>query len=90
MTRADTGANVTALQARRSSGVSEYDLIQKYRNERAGFAPWRFINTLSEDEIRADLRSALAMPGGVCEVIAGWLGQALRARPYLLEVPAGW
>jgi hypothetical protein len=69
---------------------TESKLIDKYKNERPGFAPWRFINTLSEDELRADLRTALTMPDGVPGVIAGWIGQALRARPYTLGIPTGW
>jgi hypothetical protein len=65
-------------------------LIDKYRQERAGCAPWPFINTLSEDELRADLRIALTIPEGVGGVIGGWLGQALRMRPNMLRIPAGW
>jgi hypothetical protein len=70
--------------------ATERDLIEKYRNERPGFAPWRFINTLSEDEIRADLHFALTIPDGVGGVISGWLAQAFRARPNMLHIPAGW
>jgi hypothetical protein len=70
--------------------ATERDLIEKYQNERPGFALWRFINTLSGDEIRADLRFALTIPDGVGGVIGGWLAQALRARPNMLQIPAGW
>jgi hypothetical protein len=66
---------------------TERNLIEKYKNKRSGFAPWRFINTLSEDEFRADRR---VMPNSVCGVIGGWIGQALRARTYTLQIPAGW
>ena len=65
-------------------------LIQKYRQERAGFAPWPFINTLSEDDLRADLRLALTVPDSPGGVIGAWLAQALRMRPYLLQYPAAW
>ena len=49
-------------------------LINKYRQERAGLAPWPLINTLSDDELRADLRIALTVPEGVGGVIGGWIG----------------
>jgi PIN domain nuclease of toxin-antitoxin system len=39
-----------------------------------------------EDEIRADLRFALTIPDGVGGVIGGWLAQALRARPNMLQI----
>lgn len=69
---------------------TERNLIEKYKNERSGFAPWRFISTLSEDELRAARRVTRTMPDSVCGVIGRWIGQALRARTYTLQIPAGW
>lgn len=57
------------------------------------------MNTVSDEDLRADLRIAAelretygmntsdgAVGGGV---IGGWLAQALRMRPAMLQVPAG-
>jgi hypothetical protein len=38
---------------------TERNLIEKYKNERSGFAPWRFINTLS----RTSFGRTVASPG---------------------------
>jgi hypothetical protein len=46
--------------------MTESALIDEYRNERLGF-----MDTLNEDEPRADLRAALATPNGVPAVVAG-------------------
>jgi hypothetical protein len=75
-------------------------LLEKYRQERAGFAPWPFINTLPDAELERDLAVATALSkeydantyeaavgGGT---IRGWIAQALRARPQLLGYPAYW
>ncbi len=75
-------------------------LLEKYRQEIPGHAPWPRINDCSDGELEADLRVAAelreefptntyenAVGGGV---IAGWLAQALRMRPDLLEYPTGW
>jgi hypothetical protein len=74
-------------------------LLGKYRQEVAGCGPWPLINTFSDDELKADLEVAHALRdeygasttegaigGGT---IGGWIAQALRARPYLLQYPAG-
>lgn len=74
-------------------------LLEKYRQEFAGFAPWPLINTFSDDDLRADLAVAHelrdeygmntsdgAVGGGV---IGGWIAQALRMRPHLLQYPVG-
>jgi hypothetical protein len=74
-------------------------LLGKYRQEVAGCAPWPLINTLSDEELKADLAVAHelrdehgmntsdgAVGGGV---IGGWIAQALRARPHLLQYPVG-
>lgn len=73
-------------------------LHKKYRQEAAGSGPWPFISTLSDDELRADLEVAHALRdeygmtttegaigGGT---IGGWIAQALRMRPRLLQYPA--
>jgi hypothetical protein len=65
-------------------------LVKKYRQERAGFAPWRFIATLPDDELRADLQTAQSVPDGQGNVIGAWLAQALRYRPLLLDYPTGF
>lgn len=65
-------------------------LTDTYRQERPGFAPWPFINTLSDDELRADIHIAGTVHDGRADVIAAWLAQALRMRPNLLQYPAGW
>lgn len=74
-------------------------LHDKYRQERPGCGPWPFINTLEDDELKADLAIAhalrdeydastteAAIGGGT---IGGWIAQALRMRPYLLQYPDG-
>jgi hypothetical protein len=74
-------------------------LLEKYRQEIPGCAPWPRINTFSDDNLRADLTVAHelrdeygtntfdgAVGGGV---IGGWIAQALRMRPRLLQYPAG-
>jgi hypothetical protein len=74
-------------------------LLTKYRQEVAGYAPWPLINTFSDDELRTDLRVAHALRdeysmnttegaigGGI---IGGWIAQALRMRPRLLQYPTG-
>ncbi len=74
-------------------------LHAKYRQEVPGCGPWPFINTLPDDELRADLEVAHALRdecgpsttegaigGGT---IGGWIAQALRMRPRLLAYPAG-
>lgn len=74
-------------------------LLGKYRQEVPGCGPWPFINTLSDDELRADLDVAHALRdeygpsttegaigGGT---IGGWIAQALRMRPSLLAYPTG-
>jgi hypothetical protein len=65
-------------------------LLDKFRQERPGMAPWPFINTLSDNELRRDLRIAQSVPDGPGGVVAGWLAMALRMRPALLEYPASW
>jgi len=64
-------------------------LAAKYRNEYAGFAPWPLINSLPEDERRADLELALTVPDGPGGVIGGWLAMSLRS-PQPLGYPAEW
>jgi hypothetical protein len=74
-------------------------LHAKYRQEVPGCGSWSFINTLPDDELRAELEVALALreeygPSTTEGAIGGgtigsWIGQALRARPYLLQYPAG-
>ena len=74
-------------------------LLEKYRQEIPGCAPWLRINMLSDEELKADLevahelREAYGMNttdgtigGGV---IGGWIAQSLRMRPRLLQYPAG-
>ncbi len=74
-------------------------LLEKYRQEVPGYAPWPRINTFSDEDLRADLAVAHelrdehgmntsdgAVGGGV---IGGWIAQALRMRPRLLQYPAG-
>jgi hypothetical protein len=74
-------------------------LHDKYRQERPGCGPWPFINTLPDDELRADLgvsqelrdeydasTTEAAIGGGT---IGSWIAQALRARPNLLQYPVG-
>jgi len=72
-------------------------LLAKYAQEVPGYAPWPRINTISDDDLRADLAVAHelrdeygmntsdgAVGGGV---IGGWIAQALRMRPQLLQYP---
>jgi hypothetical protein len=74
-------------------------LLGKYQQEVPGCAPWPLINTFSDDELKDDLTVAHelreeygmntydgAVGGGV---IGGWIAQALRARPSLLQYPVG-
>jgi len=74
-------------------------LLDKYRQEVPGHAPWPRINTVPDDGLQADLQIAHelrgtygpntregAVGGGV---IGGWLAQALRMRPALLQYPNG-
>jgi hypothetical protein len=75
-------------------------LLRKYPQDRPGCAPWSLINAVSDEDLQADLRIAAelretygmntsdgAVGGGV---IGGWLAQALRMRPAMLQVPAGF
>jgi hypothetical protein len=72
-------------------------LLDKYRQDMPGHAPWPRINVCSENELEADLHVAAELreqfPTDTYEhnvgggVIAGWLAQALRMRPYLLQYP---
>jgi hypothetical protein len=74
-------------------------LLEKYRQEVPGYAPWPRINTFSDEELRTDLRMATelreARPTNTSEsavgggVIGGWIAQALRMRPAMLQYPAG-
>jgi hypothetical protein len=74
-------------------------LLGKYRQEVAGCAPWPLINTFSDQDLRDDLAVAHALrdeygmttPDGAVGggVIGGWIAQALRARPHLLQYPVG-
>jgi hypothetical protein len=74
-------------------------LHDKYPQEVPGCGPWPLINTFSDDELKADLGVAhalrdeydtstteAAIGGGT---IGGWIAQALRARPQLLQYPDG-
>jgi hypothetical protein len=74
-------------------------LYDKYPQEVPGCGPWPLINTFSDEELRADLEVAHALHneydastteavigGGT---IGGWIAQALRARPQLLQYPVG-
>ena len=71
----------------------------KYRQEVPGCGPWPFINTLRDEELKDDLAVAHALRveygpsategaigGGT---IGGWIAQALRMRPHLLQYPVG-
>jgi hypothetical protein len=74
-------------------------LLAKFPQEVAGCAPWPLINTLSDEdlethvEITRELRDTYGMdtPAGAIGggVIGGWLAQALRMRPLLLDYPVG-
>ncbi len=74
-------------------------LLGKYPQEVPGCGPWPLINTLSDEALKDDLAVAhalrdeydastteAAIGGGT---IGGWIAQALRARPSLLQYPAG-
>ncbi len=74
-------------------------LYGKYQQEVPGCGPWPLINTFSNEELRGDLEVAHslrdeygmsttegAIGGGT---IGGWIAQALRARPNLLQYPVG-
>jgi hypothetical protein len=74
-------------------------LLEKYCQEVPDHAPWPRINTVSDEDLRADLAVAHglrdehgmntsdgAVGGGV---IGGWIAQALRMRPRLLHIPPG-
>jgi hypothetical protein len=74
-------------------------LLEKYHQDVPGCAPWPRINLFSEEDLRADLavtnelRDEYGMntPEGAIGggVIGGWIAQALRMRPRLLQYPAG-
>jgi hypothetical protein len=74
-------------------------LLRKYPQEVSGCGPLPLINTFSDEELGDDLAVALALRdehgtnttegaigGGT---IGGWIAQALRARPQLLQYPVG-
>jgi len=74
-------------------------LLEKYPQEFPGYAPWPLINTFPDEGLRGDLAVAHelrdeygtstvegAVGGGV---IGGWIAQALRMRPSLLQYPDG-
>lgn len=74
-------------------------LHNKYWQEVAGCAPWPLIDTFFDEDLRDDLAVAHALRdeygtsttegaigGGT---IGGWIAQALRARPQLLQYPSG-
>ncbi|MGO9761392.1 MAG: hypothetical protein ACLP1Q_09075 [Solirubrobacteraceae bacterium] len=74
-------------------------LLGKYPQEVPGYGPWPLINTYSDEELKDDLAVAhalrdeydastteAAIGGGT---IGGWIAQALRARPNLLQYPDG-
>jgi len=73
-------------------------LLDKYRQNVPG-VPWSLINTFPDEGLRDDLAVAHALrdeygmstPDGAVGggVIGGWIAQALRARPNLLQDPAG-
>jgi len=65
-------------------------LFDKYTQERPGMAPWPYINTLSDDELRADIELARAVFDGKGSVIEAWLALALRVRPAKLTYPPGF
>jgi hypothetical protein len=73
-------------------------LLGKYPQEVPGCGPWPLINTFSDEELKADLAvsqalrdeydastTEAAIGGGT---IGGWIAQALRARPNLLQYPS--
>jgi hypothetical protein len=74
-------------------------LYGKYPQEVPGCGPWPLINTFSDEELKADLAvsqalrdeydastTEAAIGGGT---IGGWIAQALRASPSLLQYPDG-